>query len=982
MKGTPAVYTIAPATPFVDALAAGIVATAGDTPEALSAVTVLLPTRRACRSLTEAFLRLGQGRAMLLPGMSALGDIDDDELAFDEHMALELPPAIPALKRQLLLTRMILRKDPLVTPDQAARLATELARLLDQVQTERLSFNGLAALVEDGDLSDHWQKTVEFLEILTDNWPQILADEDCIDPIQRRNMVLEARTDAWIKTPPDGPVIAAGSTGSIPATADLLQCIANLPQGAVVLPGLDMDAPHEVWSALDPGHPQYGMARLLDHIGVGRGDVADWPSGAQGGAPSPRTTLINAAMVPASVSDGWRTLPEPPKDSLDGVTVIEAANEANEAGSIALIMREALIEPNKTAALVTPDRGLARRVTAELKRWNIDIDDSAGWPLADTPPAIFLRLAARLAADAFSPVGLLSLIKHPLAGGGLDPARFRAMARKLEKALLRGPRPAEGLAGLAAALAESEHKDDPDLVRLLDILGQAADPFAAYFNGTETPLKDLLGEHVAMAEALAATADKGGAERLWRGDDGEALAGFVADLFEAADSLGDINAAAWPALLDALLAGRAVRPSYGLHPRLHIWGLMEARLQHADVMILGGLNEGSWPPQPDASPWMSRPMMEAFGLAPPERRLGLTAHDFTQAFAANSVFLSRAGRSGGAPTVPSRWLLRLSTLLSKTELADRLSPDARWSGWFDQLNKPEAAIAPLEPRPAPPLHLRPRELSVTGIETWVRDPYALYARKILKLRPLDPIDADPGAADRGNMVHEALEEFIKAHPDDLPDDAYERLIAIGREVFAKHLSRPGVMAFWWPRFERVARWFVDDEALRRQQGWQTPKPEVKGMMKLNGPEGTFTLTARADRIDRHSDGGLSIVDYKTGAPPSWKQVISEFSPQLSLEAAMAADGNFEGVGPDQVLELIYLQLSGGRVAGKRLTYSKDIESIIGSAVDGLTRRIAMFDDEKTPYLAKIKPMFQNRPGYYDHLARVQEWMSGDGGDGE
>ncbi|MHA1598930.1 MAG: double-strand break repair protein AddB, partial [Alphaproteobacteria bacterium] len=937
--------------------------------------------RRACRALTDAFLRLGNGRALLLPSMSALGDTEED-LIFDADMTFELPPAIPALRRQLLLTRLILaREDMAATPDQAARLATELARLLDQVQTERLSFEGLTTLVEDRDLSEHWQKTVRFLKILTDNWPEILESEGVIDPIDRRNRVIEARTEAWTSRPPDGPVIAAGSTGSIPATADLLKCVAELAGGAVVLPGLDRDAPDAVWNALEASHPQYGMARLLDHMGIGRGDVSDWISNIEAAASS-RTELINAALIPAAVTDGWRSRPEPEPDALDGVSIIEAANEADEAGAIAMVMRQTLEEPDKTAALVTPDRGLARRVAAELKRWDIHIDDSAGRPLADTPAATFLRLAGRATADGFAPVSLLGLLKHPLAAGGIDKPVFRAMVRRLETAVLRGPRPAAGMAGLSTALAEGKYKKDAELQRLLERLDHIAAPFAAHFDGDAVPLKDLLGAHVSMAEALATTADQSGAATLWSGNDGEALAAFVAELFQSADSLGDIDASAWPALFDALLCGRAVRPRFGLHPRLHIWGLMEARLQHADVAILGGLNEGSWPPEPDASPWMSRPMMDAFGLEQPERRLGLTAHDFTQAFTAPTVVLSRAARSGGSPAVPSRWLVRLGTLLSGTGLVEKLVPDARWSDWFADLNAADETTAVVEPRPRPPVPLRPRKLSVTRIETWVRDPYALYAREILRLRPLDAIDADPGAADKGILVHEALDRFIQACPGDLPDDAYDRLIAIGHQVFDEHLSRPGVLAFWWPRFERIARWFIDDETRRRKQGWMPVKPEVDGVLTLNGPAGDFILTARADRIDRNADGGLSIVDYKTGTPPSWKMVTTGFSPQLSLEAAMAAEGGFDGVGAEETRELLYLQLSGGRVAGKRRSQTTDVEDIATDAIDGLKQRIADFDDEKTPYLSRIKPMFLTRPGDYDHLARIKEWMSGDdGGDG-
>ena len=983
----PSVFTIPAGTPFVDALAAGILRRAGDDPGALPRLLVLLPTRRACRALREAFLRHREGRALLLPRLVPLGDLDEDEMAIAEAGeaalggaatgCLDAPLAIPALRRQLLLTRLVLALDwEDTTPDQAARLAEELAKLLDQVRTERLSFEGLRDLVPE-DYADHWQRTLDFLNIVTENWPAILAGEGCVDAAERRNMVLETQARAWRDKPPSHAVIAAGSTGSIPTTAELLGVVARLPQGCVVLPGLDADADHETWEEIgrQPTHPQNGLARLLERLGVERRDVAEWEAAGVPSTPPARAALLGTALSPANVPGAG----EPPPGALDGVTRIDCPGPREEAGVVALVMRQALETPRRTAALVTPDRGLARQVAAELRRWKVEVDDSAGLPLAQTPPGAFLKLTARMAAEDFAPVPLLAALKHPLAGGGMAPARLRASVRRLEIDALRGPRPGGGLAGLSAALDAKASRHSV----LLAALEAAAQPYAKALKAKKATFRKLLEAHLEMAESLAATDAETGAQRLWAGEAGEAAAVFIAELDEASAILSFLPGADYAALLDVLMAGRVVRPRHGRHPRLHIWGLLEARLQHADVVVLSGLNEGTWPPEAEANPWMSRPMLDAFGLPPPERRIGLTAHDFVQALAAPTVVLTRAARVEGTPTVPSRWLLRLDNLLEGHGLEGTLGNGAPWLAWLGEIDAPAASdpgpVPP--PAPRPPLKSRPRKISVTRVETWIRDAYSVYAEQILRLRPLDPLDADPAAAERGTIVHTALEQFQNAYPGLLPDDAYDKLLEIGDEVFADYISRPGVRAFWWPRFQRIAGWFVKFERGRRASGLIPLAAEVDGRLEIAGPSGPFLLKARADRIDRDDDGGLAIVDYKTGQAPSWPQVTSGLVPQLPLEAAIAAAGGFEGVPEGAVGQLAYVSLPGGRAPGKFKPFPKDIGEAASEALAGLERLVAAYDDPATPYRSRARPMFESRFDTYDHLARVREWLAL-GGEGE
>lgn len=995
-KARPKVFTIAAGLPFVDVLANGIRQRSGDVPAALAGVTVLVPTQRSKRSLAEAFLRQSGGRALLLPRIIALGDLDEDEILFSGGFGdstgmtgqdvLRVPEAASGLERQLLLTKLVLARDD-SSPDQAANLGLELSRLLDQVHTERLSFDGLRSLAPE-EYADHWRDTLEFLTILTEIWPGVLEEINAIDAAERRNRLFDAQARAWSATPPPGPVIAAGSTGSIPATANLLACVAQLKDGAVVLPGLDMDATDNAWAALKEHHPQYGMARLLAHFRIGRKDVRIWPAPGFEATPPARARLIQAALTPAGTEPPPLPDPKETADALKGVTRIPCPTPREEAAVIALMMRQTLETPEQTAALVTPDRDLARRVAVELARWNIDIDDSAGVPLAQTPPGAFLRLTARMVADELAPVSLLAALKHPLAAGGMPAAAFRDRVRSLEIAILRGPRPAPGIDGLWAAidadrvLNKKENRGSTKRLRaFVNGLWDIIEPFSDVMNGSSHSLSDMARQHVRLAEALAATDKEGGDTRIWAEDDGEGAALFIADLVTHGGILESITGADYPQLLDTLMAGRVVRPRFGRHPRLHIWGLLEARLQQADLIILGGLNENTWPPEAKASPWMSRPMMAAFGLPAPERRIGLTAHDFTQAFAAPQIVLTRSERVDGTPTVPSLWLLRLDNLLEKQGLENVFADPNPWLKWIEDIDRPDKSRAVAEPMPRPPIAARPRKLPVTSIETWLRDPYAVYARNILRLRPLDPLDAEPGAAERGIIVHEALDQFHKAHPGDLPNDAERRLLEIGRKVFDENLAHPGVRAFWWPRFERISHWFIAYELDRRAEGYSTIATEVQGNLVLPGKAGDFRLTARADRIDARDDVGLAVMDYKTGTAPTAPQVESGLTPQLSLEAAIAWAGGFDDIEAAPVAQLVYLRLPGGRVAGEERVLKLDPQEVADEAVARLRGLIARFDDPKTPYLSSRRPMFLDRPGYYDHLARVKEWR-GQSGDGD
>lgn len=989
---TSRVHNIPAHRPFVDTLAAALLARASGAPDALARMTVLLPTRRACRAMRDAFLRAGNGRPLLLPRLQPIGDVDEEELILTAgesglmgSSGFGMPPPIDGFRRRILLSQFVAkgRQPRPLLPAHALWLAHDLAALIDEVETARLSFDGLAALVPD-DYAEHWQETLRFLETVTNAWPVRLAQEGAANPAAHRNAALEARANAWRSAPPADPVIAAGSTGSIPATADLLAVIAGLPNGAVILPGLDRVLDDEAWQrvAAMPAHPQHGLARLLGRLGLERAQVGEWDGEDASESLIVRGRLLAATFHPAeSRRPGAGLAPASVAASLRGTfRYVECVNAREEAAVIANVLREALETPARSAALVTPDRDLARRVAAALRRWQIVIDDSAGTPLAATPPGTFLRLVLAMAAEQWAPVPLLRALKHPIAACGRAPGAFRAAVRRMEIRLLRGGRPGHGIAGLRARLAATD--GDAEIAALIDDLERCAAPLADAMAASEATVTTLWTAQLRAAETLAATESASGAERLWAAESGEAAAHFAEQLAAAADDFAPLPPGHYPALFDALLAGVVVRPRYGTHPRLSILGPLEARLQSFDTIVLGGLNEGSWPLSVPADPWMSRPMRENFGLPAAERRIGQAAHDFTQAAMAKTVVLTRSRRIGRQPTQPSRWLRRIEAELRGLGVLQ--SDSSHGIEWPDpqpaELVRTEQSVPHVpvsRPAPRPPLAARPRSLSVTAIETWLRDPYSIYARRILRLEPLEEIDADPGAADLGKLFHETLAAFVAGlEPGPLPPDALPRLLRVGDRMFAPLMARPAVWAFWKPRFERMAAWFVAREAEQRAQGRVPAALECRGSIELPMVDGPFLLRGIADRIDRDGNGALIIVDYKTGVTPSAEAVRVGIAPQLPLEVLLVARNGFAGV-EGAVAALEYWRLTGRGEGGEVKLLKLDPAAVAQTALELLQSLIAAFGNAATPYAAVPHLALRPRFNDYEHLARVDEWLGGD-----
>ena len=962
-------YTIPAGLSFTRTLAENLLEETSGTPETLSQIQILLPTRRACRMLRESFLDLTGGQPLLLPRMQPLGDVDEEELSLtlltsdDTGHILNLPPAIAPVRRQLLLAKTIMAlPDFTQGTEHALSLAQALSLLMDQVYTENLSLQNLDTLVPE-DFADHWQITVDFLKILSQRWPEILAEEGVIDAADRRNRLMLALADSWEATQPETRIIGAGSTGSIPATARLLDVIAHLPQGAVILPGFDLDIDAQSWEALEETHPQYGFKHLLGTLNIERERVKPWiPDTPQ--PASNRHVLAREIMRPAAQTQAWMSLGQSDtakalRGAIDTLSLFECEHAGEEALVIALKMREVLETPGQTAALITPDRNLARRVMTSCRRWGITLDDSAGKSLDQTPLGIFLLLSLKAVAGQLGPVDLLGVLKHPLCTI-LDTTHIAA----LDQHVLRGPKPSPGLEGLKRRL---EHTMLQDSEQIYTALESAFRSLLSLSHGQQS-FQRFLKVHLDCVDALS------GAQNIWACDEGADISQLLSTLHDQNDLLDDMTLQDYSEILQQFLKNQTIRPSYGTHPRLHILGQLEARLINADVVILGGLNEGTWPAEPAHDPWMSRPMRKSFGLPVAERSIGLAAHDFVQGLCSGHVVMTRSRRQDGAPTVPARWLERLKTVMQALDMPFETLQRHPHLAWARTLDKQDHITPQRRPAPTPPVEKRPATLPATKIETWMKDPYSIYAYYILKLKPLEPLEQDMEAAARGILLHDVLDRFIKAHPKDVPENAAAILHDYAQQSAQEIHDDDSVWRFWWPRFERLSAWFIGQEHIWRLSA-RPHATEISGQTTINGQNQaqSLTITARADRIDA-AQSGAAIIDYKSAGSYSKSKIIAGALPQLGVEALICAKSGFENIAP-ALSSISYWTMTGGKDPGIVTEIKDGLDTLIDKTEKGLQHFVDAFAQQETPYYSLPRPDQAPRYNDYEHLARVKEWAA-------
>ena len=993
----PALFNIPAHRAFSDALVTGILARHGNDLVRLAQGMILLPNNRAIRSVSDAFVRKSGG-GLLLPRLVALGDPDLgeqvggalDPLGEDDP----IPPAIAPMRRQMILARMVQQASAHpIDAGQALKLAQALGAVLDQMQVERVPVRALAELGLSDELSQHWQTSLRLFGILLAQWPQELARLGCIDLADRRNRLLDRMTARWAKAPPDGFVIAAGMSTTAPAVAMLLRRIAMLPKGAVVFAGLDQEMDADAWNAIGPSdadaptgsvagnatgigpgalesHPQYALKRLLDRMSATRDDVALWRWGSEHDARAVRGRNISNAMLPPRLTSRWRDLRTADR-LLAGVETLEVATPGEEAQAIAIALREAVETPGRTAALVTPDRQLATRVSAHLLRWGIEADDSAGQPLSRLPPGTLLIAMAEALAERFAPVALLTLLKHPLVMRGEGRLAWLEGVRGLDL-LLRGPRPQAGIHGLDLLLAEREGEDRQralrDRTRLWWAEARALlDPLEQAFMAAP----DLAGQLAAIREHAGRLSH----DTVWAGHQGHAAADLFAEMEEAASEgprQADIRGL--PALFDHLLGGLSVRPPQGGHPRISILGLIEARLVQTDLMILAGLNEGTWPGLPAPDPWLAPRIRREIGLPGLENRIGLAAHDFASALGAPQVLITRARRGTGGPAVASRFWLRL-----KAMAGPKWKNTGRYAALAQAIDRAEEHRPAARPAPVPPLSVRPKVIPVTDVDRLKADPYAFYAKRILRLARLDPVDADAGPAWRGTAVHEILQRWAEEGNGKLSD-----LEARARAMFDRPDVHPLLRALWQPRLIEAIRWIAAEVASDLAAGRRILSVETEGRAEIAG----VMLTGKADRIDLLPDGKLGIVDYKTGKPPSARQVKAGYALQLGLLGLIAEHGGFPGTDAAPVVgSFEYWSLARkGEAFGYRESpvdplgkrdkiITADFTSGVHEQFEGIA---AAWLNGSAPFDAQVNPEVASY-GDYDQLMRLEEWYGRDDG---
>ncbi|MCM1324572.1 MAG: PD-(D/E)XK nuclease family protein [Acetobacter sp.] len=927
----------------------------------------LVPNRRACLALTNAFIRVQGLQPTILPQIIPISEIDDDELFFSQFdvsgIALQTKRIISKEERVFLFARLIMSKPndfglKQISLAQAVNLALDLGNLIDTACNQGLSFDRLESLVPEK-YATHWQETLKLLKIITEFWPQILDERDAMDAADLKNQLLIQQANIWLAEKTQKNIIAAGITANFPAIVNMLQTIQQLPNGEIYFAGIDCLADDEYWAAIDDSHPQFELKELLSALNITREQVTDVvpPENIE------REKFISELMRPACVSDKWRQLDKTInlEAAIKGISYINCNTQRDEALAIALKLRQIIAIPEKTAALITYDRNLARRVCAELERFEIKADDSAGLPLNLSPIGIFLRLLVEAAEDSESTVKLITLLKHPFTLFHLSIAECRKKTYAYELFLRKRNN---------ASLDEETQLFISTLQNTLNELHNALTEESIEFY-------DILQIHIRLAEILASSDIEEGKNILWRGDAGKCAAQFITKMLESAAVLGKIAGKDYLPLFSELMALESVRTNYGTHPRIHILGPIEARLNHFDYIILGEVNEGIWPKPAQADMWMSRPMKKDFGFNLPEKNIGILGADLCGFLASDNIIMTRAERIDGTPMKKSRWLLRLETILKALHSDIEALKEDDFFLLANNADKPKAYTPIKAPAPCPPLSARPRKLSASGVDLLVADPYSVFAKYILKLYPLDDLDMPMDQRDYGTLIHSIIEEFNNLYPAKLPDNALDILLNLGKKHFLQSQIDDDKRNFWMPKFEKTAEWIIEQEKKYRSTV-RVVHNEICGEIQYNLPNGPFSFTAIADRIDELEDGTLNIIDYKTGQFPSYKQVCSGHALQLSLEGLIASKNGFTGIKSNDVCQMIYWQLGT-----KKLEINPKEESLIEKCEDYLLRLISTFDFETTPYHSRPVPKFIPKNKDYEHLARIKEWSvqeNGEGGD--
>lgn len=960
------IFNVSSSNCFVNVLAEKLLKEYKNDQLELANVLILLPNKRACRSLSDAFVRLQGMKPTLLPQMVVVGDIQEEELFLKglevENDILSLPPVIEPLERKLLFMRLIISRYKefgleKVSLSQACSLAQELGNLIDTASMFGLDWQNLKNLAPE-EYAEHWQETLKFLSIVTTYWPEILREKGVVDAGWRKNFLIEKQSEIWLKQKTKQRIIVAGTTAVSPMMKNMVKVVLSLPNGEVWLAGLDKVLDRDAWDKVDESHPQFELKQLLDFLKINRNDVKDIlpPLNIS------REKIISEIMRPAESSDKWLDIDKDiGEKAIKGLKLVECDDQRIEALVVALIIRKLLEEREQTIALVTPDRMLARRVASELQRWDIVIDDSAGVPLAQTSWGIFMRLCIAAIEQQTNKHNVLALMKHKFFVLGKNKKQIESLVERLDKNVWR------------------KGDTDGEAEDLLNLLMVKAEKFANLLSQNRAKLSELLKEHVMFAESIASSdKQQSGGDVLWCAEDGEVGASFVSDWLSKADILGDIETSEYLSLFEAMMSGIVVRKKGNIHQRVRILGPIEARLNHFDYIILGGFNDGVWPVLPVADPWMSRPMKKDFGFDQPEKQIGVLALDLANLLGAKNVWLTRSKMNAGNPTIKSRWWMRLETILLALERQKQEMIDVNMIMLAKSLDEPSSYTKIEAPAPKPPVSARPRKMSASAFEKLLRDPYSVYAEYILSLKPLDDLEKNIDVRDFGNIVHGVLDRFGKEYPTTYPENAEKILLKMLENVLYDLKIANDKKIFWYPKVIKMIQWFINNEKDYRKEVLKVHN-EIWGSFSIdNLPAGKFEIYAKADRVDELVGGKVNIIDYKTGRARTVNEVKKGYAPQLPIEALIASKGGFDGINREvEVDRLMYWKLGD-----KIVNIDEGINDILQATYSHITEVINLFDFESTGYLSRPNPKAVLEYSDYEHLARVKEWSVKDDGEDE
>lgn len=985
-------------------------------PFALSACEVFVPNRRAARSLLQRFAE--SGSVGLAPVVRVLGDLETeslDALGQGEHGDITLDPAIGEAERLGLLAALsrpflaendrrrqaadglpgLREPDAQVSPAACLAAARDLAALLDQASMSGVTqWPELSDLIDAADLAEHWQVSAQFLDVVKLHWPAILAARRRMDPGQRRVALIAASLERWQVSPPVHPVLVVGSTGSALWVRQLMRAVAGLPFGAVILPGLAPERADAAWDAVRvaPGHPLFALARTLDDLGVPiervrRLDRVE-PDKGQGESEARRRFVLEA-LAPAQVTADWRArlarlaAPESALSftsrALSGLARVDVEDDAEEARLAAFLLREVLADPAKTACVVTPSPSIAMRIRLLLGRFGVQLHPSAGEPVGLSPLGRLAIATAHFLLRPCDPVALLTLLKaSPALGYSEDPLRVW----QLEQKFLRGPLRWTCLHDLAMRADELDPGLGAGVAKLAAWLADIRPDAGGHgvFGARQSARQhsECLGR---LLERLAATPQD--AEAAWRGDAGQALAKVLEDVAASLEPLGPVGMQDVIDEVLRLMSSRNLPPPPGDQPRLAILGPLEARLQHCDRVILAGLNEGIWPAPVAADPLLSRAFKRKIGLPDPDERLGLAAHDFAMLLGAREVFLLRASRVDNTPSVASRWLWRLDALAQAGGLSlPRRADLADLVRRLDEVAQPTPAA---RPEPKPPIAARPTRFRVSALGTLLRDPYAIYATDILRLHRLDPVGLEFEARDLGIAIHAVMDAC--GDPNTANTLTTEQLaerfrVALGADGLPEDMLR-----LWRTRLHQTAGVALD--WLRRRPPLDQVMTELKAEWRPSTADlgvilpRPLTFVTRADRIEIRQ-GGLTVIDFKTGAVPSGSQMVSGREPQIGFTAAMALKGAFPGVPGLPILEAAAVALKPGgepsflRATGKAAGPNGATPTELAEYVLRKTlAAVLTYESETVGYLSRKMMLKVEDDGRFDRLARLEEWAGED-----